>query len=115
MTASPATTGWRARFEENLKYPNQIDARMHRTEAASDWRLFCWIFALKSDKPLIFRALCCTLDRKTVPLRGAPSGCALFYNDPVIFGVARQARCRERRQRTFRITIAVSAFRQRPR
>jgi hypothetical protein len=29
MTASPATTGWRARFEENLKYPNQIDARMH--------------------------------------------------------------------------------------
>jgi len=88
---------------------------MHQTEAASDWRLFCWIFAVESRKTLIFRALSCTLDRESVQLRGAPSGSTLFYNDPVVFGVARQARCRERRQRTFRITIAVSAFRQRPR
>jgi hypothetical protein len=62
-----------------------------------------------------FQGFVLHIELKTVPLRGAPSGSALFYNGPVIFGVARQARCRQRRQRTFRFTIAVSAFRQRPR
>ncbi|MCE4542967.1 MULTISPECIES: hypothetical protein [Caballeronia] len=46
--------------------------------------------------------------------RGAPSNGALFYNGPVNFGYERTLQ-EKRRQRTFRFTIAVSAFRQRPR
>jgi hypothetical protein len=71
-------------------------------------------FRRSEAQAIDFQGFVLHIEAESEQWRGAPSAGALFYNGPVNFGYDTNA-AGQRCQRTFRFTIAVSAFRQPPR
>ncbi|WP_143746392.1 hypothetical protein [Caballeronia catudaia] len=71
-------------------------------------------FGRSKVQAIDFQGFVLHIGSKMVQWRGAPSDFALFYNGPVNFGYDTHA-AGKTPPAHFRFTIAVSAFRQRPR